>query len=131
MFSSDTPSVSRQQAGATDAPEKYAVTERDTFAKFVLGSEGGTISVTPDLTASPFPVSTKYDFVDLTLFVAEVDGKFQASFRYNVEVLDDATVRSIAEEFAHVLHTMASLSSTNNNVPVPHISEIDIGHHKQ
>ncbi len=55
------------------------------------------------LEASRFPRRAQTTHVDLTLNTSEVDGRVQASFRYSVDLFDEARIVAMAEHFRQIL----------------------------
>jgi hypothetical protein len=99
--------------GATELGGNAGVdTEDNSFSRFILGHTDCSMQWTKNkkdptkaggVRASPFPIDTKSDFVDMTLFVCELDGALSCSFRYNADLITQSAACGMASTFRTLL----------------------------
>ena len=82
--------------------QKAHLPERESLAAFALGETGARMKL-GELELESFALEQRVAQFDLTLTIAEVDGVLSASWQYNTDLFDAATIARMAEHFQTLL----------------------------
>lgn len=82
--------------------QKAYLPEREGLASLALGEKGSRIKI-GELELESLALEQRVAQFDLTLMMAEVDGALSASWQYNTDLFDAATIARMAEHFQTLL----------------------------
>jgi hypothetical protein len=79
--------------------------EEERVARLLTGQAGATLEL-GDLRLEPWPLAGRAAMFDLSLLMGDAGDRITASFQYNSDLFDDATVDRLTDDFAALLEAV-------------------------